>query len=1232
MTGGYYKGARQIPGTTQRNIFIMNKLTICIDRGGTFTDCIGFLSVPPSSEHPDGRKEFVVKLLSVDPNSYPDAPREGIRRILELATGEKHPRDKPLPTEKLGRLMNCAPDLGNRHNFVYPDGNNGRNQRVAGTQRRTQCIANYERLQGNQSRPKIFDLAIRKPDVLYQRVVEVDERYDPAIPFRLRILWTNHFGNLRSVTLIGYTSSPEGIVTEISEEEEGTVTRGISGELVRIMKKPDIEQIKRDLILLHDEGYRSISICLMHSYTYPEHEQQLGALAASVGFTHVSLSSNITPMIKIVPRGTSATADAYLTPAIQEYIRGFVSGFDQHLERNTKLQFMQSDGGLVPVKNFSGFRAILSGPAAGVVGEWMTRYGLVLSLGCYALTSFSPKENTPVIGFDMGGTNVSRFDGHYEHVFETTTAGVTIQAPQLDINTVAAGGGSRLFYRNGLFVVGPESASAHPGPACYRKGGPLTVSDANLILGRLIPAYFPKIFGPNEDQPLDVEASRTLFLELQSKINAFVGAGKEMSVDEIAYGFLKVANETMCRPIRTLTEAKGHDTGNHILACFGGAGGQHACAIARSLGIRKILIHRHSSILSAYGLSLADVVHESQEPSSDIWSDAAVPHLQIRVDAQRKACAEELRRQGFADTHIKTEAYLNLRYNGTDSALMTLMPEDGSWDFGKAFVEMYQHEFGFTLPDRDIIVDDIRIRGIGKAINHEYQSVYDETNAIKQHGSLRFVDATAADTNTSIYFESVGRNDATPVYILQNLRVGDQVRGPAMIIDATATLLIEPACTALITSHHVTIVIGEDEKPRVTTELDAIQLSIFSHRFMSIAEQMGRTLQKTSISTNIKERLDFSCALFGPDGGLVANAPHIPIHLGSLSHAVKYQMAHYGDNLHEGDVILSNHPLAGGSHLPDISVITPVFNEGKIVFFVASRGHHADIGGISPGSMPPNSKEVASLVISCRVYLGNRLYQEGAAIKSFKLVLNGHFDLKGITEHLLENPAKYPGCSGTRCLRDNISDLKAQVAANHKGITLIKALIKEYGLEVVQAYMMYIRNNAEIAVRQLLKDVNQRVGGRRLKAVDYMDDGTPISLEVTINPKEGTAVFDFEGTGPEVYGNCNAPQSVTHSAIIYCLRSLIANDIPLNAGCLTPVTINIPANSILSPSESSAVVGGNVLTSQRLVDVVLKAFGACAASQGCTNNLTFGMGGKTEETGVVKEGWGYYETIAGGEC
>ncbi|KAF7712877.1 Uncharacterized protein PECH_001851 [Penicillium ucsense] len=1163
-------------------------ISIAIDRGGTFTDCVGN---PGTGRLED---DIVIKLLSEDPNNYDDAPLEGIRRLLSKFTGREIPRGEPIDTSVIQSIR-----MGTTVATNALLERKGEKIALVVSKGFRDCLQI-----GNQSRPRIFDLAIKRPDVLYEEVVEIDER----------------------VTLEDYAEDPERRITETSTREskaDAEVVRGLSSEAVRILKRPDQQAVRSQLQQVFDRGIRSIAVCLMHGYTFPDHEALIGRLAKEIGFRHLSLSHELMPMIKLIPRATSACADAYLTPTIKRYISGFQAGFNSGLgsesvkneagSRGARCEFMQSDGGLVDVDQFSGLRAILSGPAGGVVG--------------YALTSYDPVSKIPVIGFDMGGTStdVSRYgSGRYEHVFETTTAGVTIQSPQLDINTVAAGGGSRLFFRNGLFVVGPESAGAHPGPACYRKDGPLTVTDANLFLGRIVPDFFPKIFGPHEDQGLDEQASKQLFEQLTEEINQELAKGdqsKTMTPDEVAFGFIKVANEAMTRPIRSLTEAKGHDTSKHRLATFGGAGGQHAVAIAESLGIRQILIHRYSSVLSAYGMALADVVDETQEPESKTWSDDSSIRDQLaqRLGELKKRSTKRLKDQGFDDNSIVFEEYLNMRYRGTESSLMILKPsnedaneefEGDQWAFGKAFIKQHEQEFGFTLPDRDIIVDDVRIRGIGKSFEQSEKTVDQQLQEIAPR------DVSGKELRmTRVYFEG-GRRE-TPIYRLDDLEINDRIKGPAILADDTQTIVVPPGASALVLKTHVVINVGEPDAtgPQIKTDtVDPILLSVFSHRFMAIAEQMGRALQKTSVSTNVKERLDYSCALFDPEGGLVANAPHLPVHLGSMSTCVRMQAEIWRGKLKPGDVIVSNHPEFGGTHLPDITVIQPAFNQGKIIFYVASRAHHADIGGILPGSMPPHSKE---------------LYQEGAAIKSEKLVSEGKFNEQRITELLYKEPAQYPKCSGTRCLADNLNDLKAQIAANKKGINLINTLIEEYGEEVVLFYMRQIQDNAELSVRNLLKEVSERFSGHNLSAVDYMDDGTPIQLKISIDADKGEAVFDFEGTGPEVYGNTNAPEAVTYSAIIYCLRCLISAEIPLNQGCLKPITVRIPPKSLLSPSETAAVVGGNVLTSQRVTDVILKCFEACAASQGDTNNLTFGFGGNLQGETETK-GFGYYETIAGG--
>lgn len=823
-------------------------IRIAIDRGGTFTDCVGN---PGTGRMED---DVLIKLLSVDPSNYDDAPLEGIRRLLSKFTGKDISRGEPLDTSNIESIR-----MGTTVATNALLERKGEDIAMVVTKGFKDCLEI-----GNQSRPNIFDLAIRKPDVLYQTVVEIDER----------------------VTLEDYAEDPERSMTKAeSVDKAGSnadLVRGLSGEAVRILKRPDHEQIRKQLQQVYDSGLTSISVCLMHGYTFPQHEALVGKIAREIGFSHVSLSHELMPMIKLIPRATSACADAYLTPAIRKYIDGFQKGFEGGLgsesvkkeegSKGARCEFMQSDGGLVDVDIFSGLRAILSGPAGGVVG--------------YALTSYDHETKIPVIGFDMGGTStdVSRYgSGRYDHVFETTTAGVTIQSPQLDINTVAAGGGSRLFFKNGLFVVGPESASAHPGPACYRKDGPLTITDANLFLGRLLPDFFPKIFGKNEDEGLDAEASKKLFEELTEKINSEVAGGnkeKNMSTDEIAYGFIKIANETMTRPIRSLTEARGHDTSKHRLATFGGAGGQHAVAIAEALGIKQILIHRYSSVLSAYGMALADVVDERQEPDSKVWSDSddVCKYLQSKMEDLKKKSTSTLNDQGFEGEQIQFEEYLNMRYRGTESALMVVKPTkdeaekdyDGNqWAFGKAFIKQHEQEFGFTLPDRDIIVDDVRARGIGKTFEGLEKTVDQQLKEIKPKDVKN---EEKIYGKSQVYFEG-GRKE-TCIYKLEDLSVGDKLRGPAIIADGTQTIVVTPGASALVIDTHVIINIGESdgqEQKTNTKDVDPIMLSIFAHRFMAIAEQMGRALQKTSVSTNVKERLDYSCALFDAEGGLVAN-------------------------------------------------------------------------------------------------------------------------------------------------------------------------------------------------------------------------------------------------------------------------------------------------------------------------------------------------------------------------
>lgn len=833
------------------------KLTISIDRGGTFTDVHAI--VP-------GRPDIILKLLSVDPGHYEDAPTEGIRRVLELATGESYPRGQPLKMDRIGSLRmgttvatNALLERKGARSVLFT----------------TKGFRDLLKI-GDQSRPNIFDLSMARPGVLPEGVVEVDERVVPCHPKADKDCFS-----------------------------DARVVEGVTGEKFRVVKELDMEQIQAELERLKVQGYQSLSVALVHSFAYPEHERRIGELAEKMGFS-VTLSSKLQPMIKVIPRGMSAAADAYLTPVIKTYINSISSSFEGGLagQHACRFEFMQSDGGLVDFRNFSGLKAILSGPAAGVVG--------------FAATSWDPTEKTPVIGFDMGGTStdVSRFDGHHEHVFGSKLAGVLIQSPQLDINTVAAGGGSILTYRNGLFYVGPESAGAHPGPVCYRKGGPLTVTDANLFLGRLLPEYFPKIFGPNENESLDTETTAKMFNEMTQKINAErrEKGQSDYSPEEVALGFLKVADESMARPIRNLTQARGFETAAHHLSCFGGAGGQHACTVAASLGISRIVIHKYSSVLSAYGLALAEVVKESQEPVSTDYISSQ-ESLRQRFGDITARNASELAEQGFPAEQIRHEKYLNMRYEGSDTSLMILQPE-GSSDFLSEFRVRHRREFNFNS-ERPVLVDDIRVRSIASS------SVRTEKSPLVQLKEAQMKDVTVKPAGIAkAYFDGQSKRIDTPVYLLGDLDKSSRVHGPAVIIDKTQTIVVAPNAVANILETCIVIDLKETKASieAESSQVDPIRLSIFGHRFMSIAEQMGRTLQKTSVSTNIKERLDFSCALFSPDGGLVANAPHVPVHLGSMQFAVRFQHQKWKGNLKDGDVLVANHPSSGGTHLPDITV------------------------------------------------------------------------------------------------------------------------------------------------------------------------------------------------------------------------------------------------------------------------------------------------------------------------
>ncbi|PWN88796.1 hypothetical protein FA10DRAFT_255151 [Acaromyces ingoldii] len=1116
-------------------------IRIAIDRGGTFCDV--FATIP---DH----KPLAFKILSSDPSNYADAPTEAVRRVLSVARDRDIPRSERID---LGDVESIRMGTTVATNALLERKGEPTAFLVTKGFRDLLVI-------GNQSRPDLFDLSVRRVDAIPSATVEVDER----------------------VVLAGDFALPDLPIIPCNGSDSVQIERAL-----------DMAAVERDLRQLHCQGYRSLAVALLHSYLYPQHELLIGQKAIEVGFEHVSLSSQVAPVIKAVSRAHSATADAYLTPELRRTVDAFLGSF--HNIQPGMVQFMQSDGGLVSATSFSGLRAILSGPAGGVCG--------------LAATCFDEEDGTPVIGFDMGGTStdVSRYDGSFAHVLETTTAGVTIQTPQLDINTVAAGGGSILFWRNGMFAVGPESAGAHPGPACYRKGGPLTITDANLMLGRIILDSFPCVFGPNENEPLDVEVVKAKFAALAEEISA--DTGKPIAAHEVALGFIAVANESMCQPVRALTEAKGHSLASHNLAVFGGAGGQHACGIAEALEIERVLLHRHASILSAYGIALADMVQDKVVAFHVVYEPTSMSKIKEKVQQMKKSALQELVANAAPFASTEVEVFLNMRFDGTDTSLMVRQQENGT-DCAAVFHQQHQREFGFTLQTRKIVVEEIRVRAVGRTGLPKSSNALMST--IGKIISRPIQEPTDGCKRRHVYFAQHGWIEC-PVFELSELQTPNlHLAGPCMMIDSTQTIVVAPGYTAAIAPEHVVLNRAPrakvPETPKLLDDNDAVTLSIFAHKFMSIAERMGGALQKTSVSVNIKERLDFSCSIFTAQGDLVANAPHVPAMLGSMAFAVKYQLALWKGKLAPGDVLLSNHPVAGGVHLPDMTVITPVFDDGELIFCLASRGHHADVGGILPGSMPPHSKTI---------------FDEGASIESLKVVEAGTFKEEELTRLLVDEPQKQPGGHGTRTLADNVSDIRAQIAANNRGSHLLGQLVNTYGLASVQSHMKGIQRKAEGAVRKLLRNFGQLRNFQPATAVDYMDDGTPIRLEIAID-EQGGAVFDFTGTGPEVLGNWNAPTAICFSSIIYALRSMLATDMPLNQGCLDPLKVIVPPNSLLSPSRDAAVCGGNVLTSQRITDVILKAFEACAASQGCMNNLTFGYQDPNGDT------LGFYETIAGG--
>ena len=916
----------------------------------------------------------------------------------------------------------------------------------------------------------------------------------------------------------------------------------------------------------YQEGLRAVAILMMHAWAYPAHEERLGAIAREEGFAQISLSHRASPLPRIVPRGDTTVVDAYLSPILRRYVDQVAAELP-----GVRLYFMQSSGGLTEAGHFQGKDAILSGPAGGIVGAARTA----------AMGGFER-----IIGFDMGGTStdVALYAGAFERAFETEVAGVRMRAPMMAINTVAAGGGSILHFDGARFRVGPDSAGAVPGPACYRRGGPLTVTDANVMVGKIQPHHFPAIFGPKGDQPLDAAIVAEKFVALAAEIGQAQGKPAP-DPRAVAEGFLRVAVANMANAIKQVSIQKGHDATRFALQCFGGAGGQHACLVADELGMETVFIHPFAGVLSAYGMGLADQAVIREAAVEAPFTADAISNLTARLEALVVAGREELARQGADPTRLQAAQRLHLRYAGTDTFLPVAF--GAHQEVLAAFTEAHRRRFGFATPERQVIVEACiaEVTAPGEAVREAALPPREAGDAPKP------LDSIALFTG--------GAEHAAPVHDRDALCAGDRIKGPALLREANATTVVEPGWEAEVTArNHLVLrrIAARARAPDVaaTDRPDPVMLELFNNLFMSVAEQTGAVLQNTSLSVNIKERLDFSCAIFDATGALIANAPHVPVHLGAMGESVRTVIRTRGATLKPGDVVALNNPYNGGTHLPDVTVITPVFDAaGKdILFFVGSRGHHADIGGLTPGSTPP---------------LSRTLEEEGVVIDDFLLVDGGHF--REAEFRALLAGARYPA----RSPDVNVADIKAQIAANEKGVQELSRAVADYGLATVSAYMRHVMDNAEESVRRVLEKLPDG------KFETRIDDGAPLKVAIRVDRAARKAVIDFTGTGPQRPSNFNAPSAVCRAVVLYCFRCLVGEDIPLNDGCLKPLEIVIPEGTFLSPRPGAAVVAGNTEVSQMTCNALLAALGACASAQATMNNLLFG-----------DARYQYYETICGG--
>jgi 5-oxoprolinase (ATP-hydrolysing) len=1062
-----------------------------IDRGGTFTDIVAL--------RPDGRI-LAHKLLSENPGRYRDAAIAGIRELLGISPGATIPGES-IEAVKMGTTVatNALLERKGERTVLFI----------------TRGFRDALRI-AYQNRPRIFDRHIVLPELLYAKVVEVEERI------------------------------------------------GARGE---VLVPLEAERTRRDLESAYREGYRSAAIVLMHGYRYRQHEQKIAELARAIGYSQVSVSHEVSPLMKLVSRGDTTVVDAYLSPILRRYVDGVAEEL-----RGVRLMFMQSNGGLTDARRFAGKDSILSGPAGGVVGA--VRASLAAGFD-------------KIIGFDMGGTStdVSHFAGtrlsDLERAFETQVAGVRMRAPMMSIHTVAAGGGSILHFDGSRYRVGPDSAGASPGPASYRGGGPLTVTDCNVMLGKIQPKFFPPVFGPGGDAPLDDAVVRAKFAALADEIRR--ATGDTRAPEQVAEGFVEIAVGNMAEAIKKISVQRGHDVTEYTLCCFGGAAGQHACLVADALGMTRVFIHPLAGVLSAYGMGLADTTAMREEAVEVRLEPDKLGVLEGALENLSRSAQEELMTQGVPQARLSVVRRVHLRYDGTDSALIVNFGSVA--EMTQSFEAAYRKRYSFLMPGRVLIAESVSVEAFGAAVV-----------PAEPAGKETRVNSAAAPADW-VGLHTGGRAHRAPVFVRERLAAGDRILGPAIIAEKNATTVVEPGWQAeVMRSNHIVLerVEARPERRAIGTRVDPVMLEVFNNLYMSIAEQMGLRLANTAYSVNIKERLDFSCAVFDRQGNLIANAPHMPVHLGSMGESVRAVIGANRGRMKAGNVYVLNAPYNGGTHLPDVTVITPVFDDAgkEILFYVGSRGHHADIGGITPGSMPPGSKVVE---------------EEGVLIDNFLLVEEGR--LREAETVALLSAGRYPA----RNVQQNMADLRAMIAANEKGSQELRRMVAHFGLDVVYAYMRHVQDNAEEAVR--------RVVGV-LKDGDFiyaMDNGGVIRVKITIRRDTRGATIDFAGTSPQLPDNFNAPAAVCMAAVLYVFRTLVDDEIPMNAGCLKPLEVIIPEGSMLRPRYPAAVVAGNVETSQCVTDALYGALGVMAASCGTMNNFTFG-----------DDRVQYYETIAGG--